>query len=151
MRVDLISISDVKVVNKPWGQEKWLQAGNEVYPFALKELILKGGQRTSLQVHKFKSETIYILSGKGILLTHPDFFDCDLQRSPEEIENIIKELVQIDLNPGDVFHTPPGTVHRMIALSDLLYIEASTTQLDDVVRLQDDNNRKHGRIESEHK
>jgi hypothetical protein len=39
----------------------------------------------------------------------------------------------------------------MIADTDLLYIEASTQQLDDVVRLQDDQKRDHGRIASEHK
>ena len=45
----------------------------------------------------------------------------------------------------------PGTIHRMIATTDLRFVEASTTHLDDVIRLQDDANRQHGRIDSEHK
>jgi hypothetical protein len=44
-----------------------------------------------------------------------------------------------------------GTIHRMIATTQLLFIEASTPQLDDVIRLQDDANRTHGKIDAEHK
>ena len=57
----------------------------------------------------------------------------------------------MELEPGIVFHTPPGTIHRMIATTDLVYVEASTTELDDVIRLQDDANRTHGKIDAEHK
>ena len=49
-----------------------------------------------------------------------------------------------------MFHTPPRTIHRMIAHDDLHYTEASTTQLDDVIRLEDSANRGHGRIATEH-
>ena len=45
----------------------------------------------------------------------------------------------------------PGTIHRMIADTKLRFVEASTCHLDDVIRLQDDANRLHGRIDSEHK
>ena len=38
----------------------------------------------------------------------------------------------------------------MIAHDDLHYTEASTTELDDVIRLEDSANRGHGRIDSEH-
>jgi len=155
MPVEFINYSNVKTVEKPWGWEKWLQPGSEVYPFVLKQLLLKEGQRTSLQVHQFKSESIIILSGTGILLTYNKFFDCEKYLgggyTKEELDAIVNNLEAIQLTKNSVFHTPPGTIHRMIAHSDLVYIETSTRELDDVVRLQDDNKRDHGRIESEHK
>ena len=41
------------------------------------------------------------------------------------------------VNPGASFHVPPGTVHRLRALEDSVVLEASTPDLDDVVRLED--------------
>jgi len=153
--IDFLTLDQVKVVNKPWGWEKWLQAGDDVYPFCLKQLLLKAENKTSLQVHQYKSESIIILSGTGFLLTYDEPFDCEKYLaggySEVEIKDIVNNLRIIELKPNNVFHTPPGTIHRMIADSDLLYIESSTTQLDDVIRLQDDKNRQHGRIENEHK
>jgi mannose-6-phosphate isomerase-like protein (cupin superfamily) len=155
MAIELLKNEDIKVVTKPWGYEKWLQPGNQVYPFVLKELLLRQGQKTSLQVHQVKSETILILSGSGYLLTYDGDFDSKKyvsgQYSQQDLFDIVNSLIRVTLYPGLVFHTPPNTIHRMVAEEDLLYIEASTTELDDVIRLQDDNNRVHGRIESEHK
>jgi len=36
----------------------------------------------------------------------------------------------------------PGTVHRLIATHDAEVVEVSTTELDDVVRLEDDYGRE---------
>jgi mannose-1-phosphate guanylyltransferase len=155
MTIEFINFDSVKTVDKPWGYEKWIQPGNQTYPFVLKQLCLKKDNRTSLQAHQFKSESILILSGTGILLTYDEFFDCkkflENGYSNKELEHIKNNLRSVSLEANSVFHTPPGTVHRMIATTDLLYIEASTQELDDVVRIQDDNNRTHGRIGSEHR
>ena len=154
MTVEFYKIEDCHVVHKPWGTETWLQGGNDVYPFALKELILKAGFVTSLQVHQYKSETIHLHIGNGALAYYPQPFDCERFLaggfSAEEIAQIKSELKLQVLGPGAVFHTPPGTIHRMIAYTDLHYTEASTTQLDDVIRLEDSANRGHGRIDAEH-
>ena len=40
------------------------------------------------------------------------------------------------------FHVHPGLRHRMIALEDTDVVEVSTTELDDVVRLEDRYGRK---------
>jgi len=53
------------------------------------------------------------------------------------------KLVQREMNPGDIFHIRPKTVHRMIALEDSDVLEASTPELDDVVRLED----RYGRVD----
>jgi mannose-1-phosphate guanylyltransferase len=155
MAIKIQTIEQVKTVSKPWGQEKWIQPGDDQYPFVLKELTLLAGQRTSLQVHQIKSESIIILEGTGSLLHHKDTFDCERYLangySEDELIDIIGGLKSTKLSPGMVFHTPPGTIHRMIAKTKLVYIEASTTELDDVIRLQDDKKRQHGRIDSEHK
>jgi hypothetical protein len=154
MTVDFQTLEQCHVVHKPWGTETWLQGGSDVYPFALKELILKAGFVTSLQVHQFKSESIHLHIGKGALAYHPRPFDCERYLSggysAEEIAQIKSELIVQPLEPGAVFHTPPCTIHRMIAYDDLHYTEASTTQLDDVIRLEDSANRGHGRIDAEH-
>ena len=154
MTVDFQTLEQCHVVHKPWGQETWLQGGSDVYPFALKELILRAGFVTSLQVHQFKSESIHLHQGSGALAYHPRPFDCERYLaggySVEEIAEIKSELIVQPLEPGAVFHTPPCTIHRMIAYDDLHYTEASTTQLDDVIRLEDSANRGHGRIDSEH-
>ena len=41
------------------------------------------------------------------------------------------------LEHGAPFHITPGLRHRMIALEDTRVLEVSTTELDDVVRLDD--------------
>lgn len=154
MSIEIYPIGECHKVVKPWGHEIWLQGGNEVYPFALKELLLKAGCVTSLQVHQFKSESIHLHQGSGAIIYHPLKFDCERFLAggftSDEIVQIKSELVTIEIGPGAVFHTPPGTIHRMVAHTDLHYTEASTTQLDDVIRLEDSNNRGHGRIEAEH-
>ena len=47
------------------------------------------------------------------------------------------ELIEIELNVGDVHHIPPQRKHRMIAVEDCDVFEVSTPQLADVVRLED--------------
>jgi len=61
------TIQDVKVVQKPWGWEKWIAHGKPDFPYALKEIFMKRGYKSSLQFHKLKQETNYILKGEGIL------------------------------------------------------------------------------------
>ena len=51
----------VKVVPKPWGEERWLAHTDR---YAGKLLILKKGHRLSLQYHEHKHETQYVDSGR---------------------------------------------------------------------------------------
>jgi len=145
---------NVKLVNKPWGYEKWITPGKPNHDYALKEIFFKAGNRTSLQVHEFKSETNYVLSGKGILLYHREKFDFFRfhagEYSKDDINKIISELETIDLVPGVICHVWAGCIHRVVSEIDLTFIEASTTELDDVYRLHDDMNRTHGLIKNEH-
>jgi mannose-6-phosphate isomerase len=109
-----------KRVEKPWGHELWW-ARTERY--VGKILHVRKGESLSLQYHNVKDETIMLQSGRLLFETRPAGQEGDLQR--------------LEMNPGDVFHVTPGTVHRMTGLTDCDILEVSTPELDDVVRLED--------------
>lgn len=110
-------------VEKPWGHETiWAHTDRYVG----KVLHVKAGHALSLQYHERKDETIHLLRGKLRFFAGP---------SVESLEEIL-------LREGDSYHVTPGTVHRMEAVTDVEILEASTPDLDDVVRLQD----RYGRV-----
>ena len=105
-------------VDKPWGHEIiWAHTDRYVG----KLLHINAGQSLSLQYHREKDETIYVQSGR-IAFEH---------YAEGETPTIS------DLGPGDSFHITPGLRHRMTATEDCDLLEASTPELDDVVRLED--------------
>jgi mannose-1-phosphate guanylyltransferase len=143
----------MKKVTKHWGHELWIADGVRT-PYASKRILFKEGNRTSLQVHEFKFETNYVLSGTGILHRSKEPFDIQHflieGMTAKEVENYESTFEVIELHEGVIFDVHPGYVHRVIATTDLEFIETSTTELDDVYRLQDDHGRTHGRISYEH-
>ena len=142
-----------KTVTKPWGNELWIADGART-PYALKRILFKAGFRSSLQVHEYKFETNYVLSGTGVLQLRSELFNCEEYLASSEKSSILEEslrtLKDIQIKTGDVIDVKPGQIHRVIATTDLVFIEASTIELDDVIRLIDDASRGHGKIESEH-
>jgi quercetin dioxygenase-like cupin family protein len=109
-------------VEKPWGYELiWARTDRYVG----KILHIEPGHVLSLQYHNKKDESIYVLAGEIILR---------LQQGETLIERRIPQ--------GDAFHIAPKTIHQFEAIvaSDLL--EASTAEIDDVVRLKD----RYGRV-----
>jgi mannose-1-phosphate guanylyltransferase len=148
-----MEIQNPKTVTKPWGNELWIADGVRT-PYALKRILFRQGFRSSLQVHRYKFETNYVLSGTGILQLRNEIFDCEeyLSSSQKELmlDAALRTLKEIKIKPGDVIDVLPGQIHRVIAVTDLVFIEASTKELDDVIRLADDASRGHGKIDSEH-
>jgi quercetin dioxygenase-like cupin family protein len=110
----------MRKIDKPWGYELiWA----ETKDYVGKILFIKSGHKLSRQYHNIKEETFLIKSGEMKLeIGYPD----------------IKTQIMVE---GDTYHCPPGTVHRMVANSDVEVIEVSTPHLDDVVRLEDDYKR----------
>lgn len=111
-----------KLINKPWGNEELLESNQH---YVLKRLKMHAGHRCSLQYHEIKRETVYVLSGSLKVI-------------------LGKELTQLEtlfLLPGEALTIPRGQIHRMEAQVDTVYLEASTSELDDVVRLEDDYQR----------
>ena len=107
-----------RVVPKPWGEERIFAEGAR---YAGKLLRIRSGESLSLQYHVRKDETIHVLEGTLGLLVERDGARAELR-----------------LVPGETFHVTPGTRHRMHAPEgDVLLVEVSTPELDDVVRLED--------------
>lgn len=112
----------INKIEKPWGHEELLEINNN---YVVKRLFMKKGEQCSLQYHEFKHETIYHLKGKMKFL---------IGKSKDSLEEKI-------ITPGESFSIEPKIIHRMIALTDIEYLEASTSELEDVVRLTDDYGR----------
>jgi mannose-6-phosphate isomerase len=105
-------------VDKPWGFElRWAITDR----YAGKVLHVNKGEALSLQYHERKDEYLYVTSGlldmeigvaDGVLTTHR-------------------------MQVGDTLHITPGTRHRMTAIEDAEIFEVSTSEVDDIVRIQD--------------
>lgn len=107
---------------KPWGSEELLASTDR---YALKLIRVQKGSRPSLQFHRRKSESLFLLSGKlGV-----------------EMGESRDELTADEILPGGCLDVPRGRVHRVTALEDSVIIEVSTPELDDVVRIEDDYGR----------
>ena len=117
------AMSDVPYrVEKPWGYEViWAKTDRYVG----KILHIEPGQVLSLQYHNKKDESIYVLTGEIILR---------LQQGETLIERRMRE--------GEAFHIAARTIHQFEAVVSSDLLEASTPEIDDVVRLKD----RYGRV-----
>jgi len=91
-----------------------------------KLLVIETGKRLSFQYHEAKDEWIHVLEGR-LLLT---------------LENDAGAIEERELEPGEGAHIAVGRRHRYTAIERATLIEASTPELDDVVRLSDDFGRE---------
>ncbi len=112
-------VRPVTLVDKPWGHEEIFALAEG--KFCGKTLHVKAGHALSLQYHECKEETISVQSGRALL---------EVGRSEAALDSF-------ELRAGDCVHLEPGVRHRVTALTDLLLLEASTTELNDVVRIED--------------
>jgi mannose-6-phosphate isomerase-like protein (cupin superfamily) len=106
-------------VDKPWGHEViWAITDR----YCGKLLSVRAGEQLSLQFHRVKDETIYVLEGR---------IELEIGAPGDAITH--SEVV----GPGSAFRIQPGVVHRWRAVDDAVVLEVSTPVLDDVVRLED--------------
>ena len=135
-RCEIRSRDGLKRVVKPWGEEIWINGRHPT--FAFKRIVLRAGNRTSLQYHDFKRETNLLISGSarlhynGIAGAHDGPYEWAA------------------FDSVGVIDVTPGILHRIEAVTDVTLFEVSTPHLDDVIRVSDDTNRSHGVITSEH-
>lgn len=115
----------MRVIEKPWGREEVLEINGS---YMVKRLTMWKGHRCSLQYHNIKRETIYVLQGK---------LRVDFGAAQEKLE-------AREFGPGESMTLEPGLVHRMEAVEDSVYLEASTPEMEDVVRIVDDYQRAPG-------
>jgi mannose-6-phosphate isomerase len=106
-----------QVTKKPWGHERVIAKTDS---YVVKEIFVKNGHRLSEQYHKKKTETMFLVSGNCWLEINGQGFN------PPKLTPV---------------YIPPKTIHRLAAVGDCLIVEISSTQLDDVVRLEDDYDR----------
>lgn len=111
----------MRIVKKPWGKELWYANNPDNAGYVGKIIEVKKGHRLSLQYHRIKHETIYILSGTP---------------------NVFLGNKHIRMHPGDAAVIKPKVIHRIEAdKNNVIFAEVSTGEVEDVVRLQDDYNR----------
>lgn len=99
---------------KDWGTEL-LVAHTPFYTG--KVLYMNCGHSGPLQYHERKDETFFLFSGRALV----QYYDDD------GVNNFVEML------PGQSYHVPPGAVHRVEALEDCVFFEASTPVFDDRV------------------
>jgi mannose-6-phosphate isomerase len=115
-------MNQIRHVKKPWGFEIWWAHTDS---YAGKLLQVEQGHRLSLQYHQRKDESCYLLSGLVRLVKGPS----------------VDELEETELGAGACWRNHPGEVHSVEAIETSTIVEASTPQIDDVVRLLDDYGR----------
>lgn len=108
--------------DKPWGHEMIFATTEGKY--IGKVIHVTAGHSLSLQYHEHKEETICVISG-----------DAEITFGP-----IGEDLTTRRFGPGDTIHLPARAVHRVTAITDIVFAEASTAPpgwREDVVRLED--------------
>lgn len=112
----------LQLIEKPWGKEEILELNDK---YMLKRLTMKEGHRCSLQYHNNKRETIYVLSGNLKIICGQNMYKLE--------EKIYAA--------GEVITIEPLEIHRMEAITTCVYLEASTPNLNDTIRINDDYDR----------
>jgi mannose-6-phosphate isomerase-like protein (cupin superfamily) len=112
-----------QIITKPWGREIVLTEANS--PYTSKILELKSGEKLSLQYHDQKIETLTLINGMADIVLGPD----------------VDHLTTTPMAPRTGYTITPNLVHRIVATTDCLIVEASTPETGTTFRLEDDNQR----------
>lgn len=103
--------------HKFWGTST-LIAKTEAYMGSVNRY--RAGQSGALQYHTRKHETLYLFSGEAVLWWGDDD----------------KNLRALTFVPGLSFQIPPGTVHKVVAITDCVIFEVSTPHTEDRVNVE---------------
>lgn len=96
---------------REWGTETFFARTKD---YLGKILRMHAGTRGGLQCHVDKDETFYLLAGKAEV----EYDDGE-------------KLVTVPMKAGQSFHIPPKAPHRVTALTECVFLEASTLSLND--------------------
>jgi len=114
----------MKRIDKPWGYEDVIEHNDK---YVVKRLKMNKGHKCSVQYHAIKKETIYVLSvGLNVY-----------------IGDKLEDLDEVVMKPHDTLTLEPFKIHRMEAIEDCVYLEVSTPELGDIVRLKDEYGREN--------
>ena len=110
-------------ITKPWGSEIIL---TEPYlPYTLKFLKINAGEKLSLQYHDDKTETLSLISGQ-----------CQIIWGKTQDDLKTEPMIE-----GYGYTIKPKIVHRFMAITDTVLVEASNSEIGTTHRLQDDYSR----------
>jgi len=120
----LFSLTNLRTEERPWGSYEIL---HEHEDYKIKRIVVKPGQRLSLQRHTKRAEHWIIIQGSGIATLNDE---------------------RIPVTKGSTIHVQLHDIHRIENTGDqeLVFVEVQTGTYfgeDDIERLQDD----YGRIE----
>lgn len=118
--IGAIATGSIDTQERPWGVMHATHCHTHLYSFIIKLIELNDDARTSLQFHEVKHEVVRIISGDGTIEGTPD---VELGRP----------------RPSPWYRIHPGMIHR--GVGPLLYVEVTTAEDDDVVRIADDYGR----------
>lgn len=111
-------------IEKPWGYEiHWV---SDDKPYMGKIIHVNAGARLSLQTHDKKTESWYLLNGRGKVIWEAEEGG---------------ELVETELEAGRGYSCEVGQKHRLAGITDCDIIEVSTPEIGTTFRLEDDYKR----------
>ena len=111
-------VASPRRIEKPWGYELiWAQTDE----YVAKVVHVRAGEALSLQFHEEKDETLFLLRGQVTL----------------EIGPGVNSLQRVPIREGDAFRIRPGVLHRVVAETEVEILEASTPEMDDIIRVRD--------------
>ena len=108
----------IERVEKPWGWELWWARSDR---YVGKVLHVRRGAALSYQFHRRKDETIYLLRGELAVELAPGG----------------RRRRRWVMRQGEALRIRPGDHHRMTAITTCDVLEASTPEVEDIVRLED--------------
>ena len=111
---------------RTWGDELLIA---ESPHYIGKLMYMKAGKAGGLQYHVEKDETSFLFSGRAWVYTDTG-------------DGVLKRFM---MTPGTSIHIPPGSVHKVEAIDDCVFFEASTPHFDDRVRVE----ARYGRSETD--
>ena len=115
--------NDVFPKSEDMGTRTW---GNEILlalvpgKYTVKRLEVRAGEKGGLQYHHLKDEDGVMISGEMVV----------------RFDDGSGKLIERTVGPGEVMHFSPGLVHQTEAITDVVYIEASTPHFNDRVRVE---------------
>lgn len=112
-----------KRVDKPWGYEIIYTIDDA--PAVGKILYVNAGKRLSLQYHDEKVEALCLIKGEATMT----------------LSNTKGKQQEISMELEKGYFVRPGQIHRISALTDIIFIESSTPETGNTFRLEDDAKR----------
>lgn len=106
-----------QVLTREWGTETFVA---ETPTYLGKVNRMRAGTAGGLQIHVDKDETFYLYEGRAYV----------------DYDDGTGALTRVEMEPGEAYHIPPGAVHRVEAITDCVFFEASTPHYDDRIRME---------------